>query len=149
MSKVRCANCDDYVERDEALRGGLSSFCDEDCRRNKAREYESVRSSPKRAKMKRKRAKNPMPEGLRDAVIAADGGKCRGCGISNGLHVHHIMYRSQGGEHRIENLITLCFTCHDVVHSDKGKWQPACLVLMVRRQEYGDKHSRLSKFVED
>jgi len=149
LPKVRCASCRDYIDRDEALRAGVSSFCGEDCRKDKQNSLQAVRGPLKRSRIKRKRAKNPMPEGLRDAVIASDGGKCRKCGISNDLHVHHILYRSQGGKHLAENLITLCRECHDVVHSNKGKWQPACLILMVRRQEHGDKHSPLSKFVED
>ena len=149
MPKVRCASCQEYIDRDEALRNGVQSFCTEDCRADKRRSRQGVRKPLKGSKIKRKGPKNPMPSGLRDAVIASDGGKCRRCGTSNRLHVHHVMYRSQGGKHVAENLITLCYTCHDVVHSNKDKWQPACLGLMVRRQEHGDKHSRLKKFVED
>ena len=148
MPKVRCCNCNEYVDRSEALRGGVQSFCGKECRREKQISANSVQGPLKRSKMKRRKPANPMPVGLRDAVIAADSGRCRMCGVGDGLHVHHILYRSQGGRHVAENLITLCFKCHDVVHSDKKKWQPACLLLMIRRQEHGDKHSRLSKFVE-
>jgi 5-methylcytosine-specific restriction endonuclease McrA len=137
------------VDRGEALRVGIQSFCGDDCRTSKQRSYQSTTGPHKRSRMKPKKPKNPMPEALRDAVIASDGGRCRRCRTSDGLHVHHIVYRSQGGGHVAENLITLCYTCHDVVHSNKKKWQPAFLELSAVRQEHGDKHSRLKKFVED
>lgn len=36
---------------------------------------------------------------------------------------HHIRYKSQGGGDNHENLITLCRACHDLVHSNKQKYQ--------------------------
>jgi 5-methylcytosine-specific restriction endonuclease McrA len=35
---------------------------------------------------------------------------------SKKLHVHHIMFKSNGGTDSPENLITLCETCHDNLH---------------------------------
>lgn len=52
-------------------------------------------------------------------VYRRDKWKCRCCGRREGLHAHHIVYRSQGGLDRTENLITLCFQCHDKVHAHK------------------------------
>ena len=46
------------------------------------------------------------------------------CGTNRNLHVHHIRYRSEGGDHHERNLITLCLTDHDLVHSNKRRWQP-------------------------
>lgn len=46
------------------------------------------------------------------------------------LAVHHIAYRSEGGEHLEVNLITLCLSCHDRVHSDKRKWKPILVELL-------------------
>ncbi|GAA0856694.1 RNA-guided endonuclease IscB [Aliiglaciecola litoralis] len=40
---------------------------------------------------------------------------------ANNLHVHHIVYRSQGGTNTPNNLITLCKLCHDDLH--KGKFE--------------------------
>jgi 5-methylcytosine-specific restriction endonuclease McrA len=51
-------------------------------------------------------------------------GRCRYCGTRNNLHAHHIEYRSQGGSDDLHNLIALCFEHHDLVHTDKGLWQP-------------------------
>lgn len=32
------------------------------------------------------------------------------------ISAHHILFRSQGGDDMLENLITLCVKCHDAVH---------------------------------
>ena len=48
---------------------------------------------------------------LREAVFTRDGYKCRICGrgVEEGaiLHAHHIIYRSNGGTDRINNLLTV------------------------------------------
>lgn len=38
------------------------------------------------------------------------------CRRRNGLHCHHIIFRSQGGDDADWNLVTLCFKCHHAVH---------------------------------
>lgn len=38
---------------------------------------------------------------------------------SNKLHVHHIVFRSNGGTNAPDNLITLCEGCHDDLHAGK------------------------------
>lgn len=48
---------------------------------------------------------------------------CQLCGSTNWLEIHHIMYRSQGGNNDERNLIRLCKQCHMLVHSNKKKWQ--------------------------
>jgi hypothetical protein len=66
-----------------------------------------------------------VPERTRNECYERDGYRCRMCGITNGIyHLHHIAYRSEGGPHTHNNLITLCFRCHDRVHTDKGFYQP-------------------------
>ena len=51
-----------------------------------------------------------------------DGGKCRECEKKNTpLFAHHIVYREHGGKDTIENLITLCKSCHNKVHAGKLK----------------------------
>ena len=42
--------------------------------------------------------------------------KCRGKKKDSKLQVHHVLYRSQGGSDRPNNLITLCKTCHHELH---------------------------------
>lgn len=43
--------------------------------------------------------------------------KCFGKKKENKLHVHHIIFRSNGGTHSPDNLVTLCKACHDQLHT--------------------------------
>jgi 5-methylcytosine-specific restriction endonuclease McrA len=52
-------------------------------------------------------------------VLNRDGYKCRNCGFRNTLCLHHLIYRSHGGEDTMENLITLCNFCHKSHHDGK------------------------------
>lgn len=49
-------------------------------------------------------------------VKKRDGGKCRCCGKA-GAQVHHLVYRSAGGEHDPDNLALLCQRCHEDIHA--------------------------------
>jgi 5-methylcytosine-specific restriction endonuclease McrA len=51
-------------------------------------------------------------------VDKRDGPQCRACKgwVGAAAHHHHITYRSHGGLHRADNLVTLCPRCHDLVH---------------------------------
>lgn len=42
--------------------------------------------------------------------------RCMACGSTNELAVHHIIFKSQGGDDRLSNLIILCFECHRKCH---------------------------------
>lgn len=87
----------------------------------------------------------PIPEGadyqhgerygiatLREAVFSRDDYTCQCCGRTLKdkaiFHVHHIIYRSQGGTNRMANLITVCEKCHTPKnHKPGGKlynWKP-------------------------
>lgn len=46
------------------------------------------------------------------AVKRRDGYRCKKCGSSKNLEVHHIIPISQGGKTVLINLITLCEKCH-------------------------------------
>lgn len=58
----------------------------------------------------------------RKKVYRRDGYTCQNCGAKGGphgnteLHAHHIVPKSQGGTHKLENLQTLCARCHDAAH---------------------------------
>jgi len=60
-------------------------------------------------------------ENVKAYVLARDGYKCqcKKSGCSEQLHVHHIVFKSQGGSDAPSNLITLCKKHHDALH--KGK----------------------------
>lgn len=52
---------------------------------------------------------------LRRAVYERDGGACVLCG-AHGAHIHHVVFRSQGGKDAADNLVTLCGGCHERAH---------------------------------
>lgn len=62
-------------------------------------------------------------------VFARDNYTCQCCGKSKYkiLQTHHIIYRSNGGTDRVDNLITVCTDCHTSKNHQKGgilyKWQ--------------------------
>ena len=49
---------------------------------------------------------------------------CQLCGSTQWLEIHHIVYRSELGSNDERNLIRLCKYHHQLVHSNKRKWQP-------------------------
>ena len=49
-------------------------------------------------------------------VLNRDGNRCRNCGSTENLHVHHIQWKRDGGEDKLSNLITLCRSCHQKEH---------------------------------
>ncbi len=53
---------------------------------------------------------------VRDVVLNTDKGRCQisGCPNRTELHVHHKRPLSQGGSHKIENLVTLCVFHHSL-----------------------------------
>lgn len=54
------------------------------------------------------------------ACLNRDNYTCQCCGTKKGtLHVHHIVYRSQGGTDTLDNLIVLCEKCHKMLHEGK------------------------------
>ena len=58
-------------------------------------------------------------------VDERDGHQCRVCrkrcnpraiSMLDRAHHHHMVYRSRGGQHVPESVITLCAACHDAIH---------------------------------
>ena len=66
-----------------------------------------------------------IPSKVREAVLERDSFDgcpcCIWCGHPSpegaGLHLHHVVRRSQGGKHEVGNLVTLCFKCHMALHN--------------------------------
>jgi hypothetical protein len=60
---------------------------------------------------------------LRKACLERDHHKCFRCEKESksgkGLSTHHMMPRSMGGTNDLNNLITLCDECHDIVEENK------------------------------
>lgn len=69
-------------------------------------------------------------------ILQRDGYRCRSCGARNALHVHHIIFRSQGGPDEAWNLLTLCNSCHDGAHKDvkDGEYGLVILVSQVTQE---------------
>lgn len=63
---------------------------------------------------------NGMKKGytnIQEYVLCRDKHQCCLCEESKGsLHVHHVVWESNGGSDSHENLVTLCLKCHDKVH---------------------------------
>ena len=61
-------------------------------------------------------------DNIKAYILIRDKYTCQYCKTKKGtLHVHHIIYRSKGGSDEIENLITLCETCHKKLHKGELK----------------------------
>lgn len=62
-----------------------------------------------------------LPERVRQAVLDRDLAQCQLCGTGgeNRLQLHHVEFRSQGGKHVEDNLVTVCFRCHHDIHVGK------------------------------
>lgn len=61
----------------------------------------------------------------REAVLERDGDRCQGCG-SEAAEVHHLTYEHIGDE-PIEDLISLCASCHEAEHSIRSSYSPLWL----------------------
>jgi hypothetical protein len=67
------------------------------------------------------RAKQSIPPATRRKVLRRDRGCCRvpGCRNSTFVDVHHLCLRTEGGDHDVENLVTLCAAHHRAIHEGR------------------------------
>jgi len=146
--KVKCANCKEYIEKSSAIPRGISNFCSMDCVFAKANKGKSGSGFASKAKSKpNKGHKQLVSPIVRDAVLKRDNYSCRLCGKANNLAVHHIIYKSdkknKPWENEVSNLITLCnHPCHlSIVHGNKKRFQPICLMYIWFREVEGKLYS--------
>lgn len=65
----------------------------------------------------------PDWDSRRRSVYQRDNYQCQNCGAQGGphgnaeLHAHHVVPKSKGGTHQLNNLTTMCSTCHDAIHN--------------------------------
>lgn len=133
MNRVLCQGCRRFREREEMRKVGLGYICDDRCM-----ELVRQRARDKRARRednRSKHSKGALDTGRRRARHR-DGNACRWCRRASCLQVHHIKYRSEGGGHEVENLITLCQICHERAHTNKRLYQPM-LMEVIRLGEEG------------
>lgn len=57
----------------------------------------------------------PFNESLKNEVRERDRYKCVVCESEVDLHVHHKIPRNLGGIHHVDNLVTLCASCHSAI----------------------------------
>lgn len=53
-------------------------------------------------------------------VLKKDDFKCVRCGSEYNLQIHHIDYQRIGKE-KIQDCVTLCRNCHEIIHKKNGK----------------------------
>lgn len=58
---------------------------------------------------------NILTDKLRRDVKSRDNYQCSVCGATTGLEVHHIIKVKHGGTNEMDNLITLCSSCHRAI----------------------------------
>jgi hypothetical protein len=77
------------------------------------------------------KARQDVTPAVRRQVLRRDGGRCvvPGCRQSVFLDVHHVVLRAEGGEHSVDNLITICGAHHRALH--RGQ-------LVMKRQSSGN-----------
>jgi hypothetical protein len=61
-----------------------------------------------------------MNDKLRKEVRERDNHECRFCESDDNLHTHHIVPRSADGSDDLENLITVCASCHKTIENTQG-----------------------------
>jgi 5-methylcytosine-specific restriction endonuclease McrA len=57
---------------------------------------------------------------FRRRVLARDGYRCRDCGDTQSLEVHHCTYERFGHE-QLADCIALCYSCHQKRHGRRGR----------------------------
>jgi HNH endonuclease len=58
------------------------------------------------------RARRSIPQDVKIAVSARDGGQCRQCGSTAQLHFDHVIPISRGGANTVANIQLLCGACN-------------------------------------
>ncbi|NBR22250.1 MAG: HNH endonuclease [Micrococcales bacterium] len=123
--RVRCSYCRRYLDKKDAITLGIQRFCSEE-------HYLQYRGDIKSKSASKSAEKSKVPDEVRAAVVQRDLGRCRfpNCGETHGVEAHHIKYRSEGGGHEVDNLISLCRDHHVIVHSDKKVYQKMCFEII-------------------
>lgn len=73
--------------------------------------------SAPRVKRDKAREKAKQWQRVRQCVLVRDGRRCRVCKTRDGVDVHHIRFRSVGGEDNTSNCAALCRCCHQEIHA--------------------------------
>jgi len=77
---------------------------------------------PKKPKI-RLRKGSPAYIALQEAVWLRDRNRCYCCGTWNKAPPHHDPHVGQGGQDRMEDMHTVCFHCHTLIHDKYGSME--------------------------
>jgi hypothetical protein len=86
-------------------------------------ESEEFWASEERLRITKNGRTPPDWDERRRIVHQRDGQQCQRCGLTVSLeecHIHHMKRRSEGGDHSLQNLVTLCRSCHQLMEGHKG-----------------------------
>lgn len=64
--------------------------------------------------------------------------QCELCGKTDAIHVHHVLGRIGPNQNNPENLIELCWHCHDLWHRKRTKLMEDTIYQIMKRK-HGDK----------
>lgn len=72
------------------------------------------------------------------AVYDRDGHCCILCGawVQEGEKPHHVIFKSHGGGDTLDNLVLLCYKCHQKVHGGKDSRRLKTEILEYMRRFY-------------
>lgn len=118
-------NSEEFKHFVKRMRQLYPSFAAEDFKfEDRCREVDVVKENAteelaieefKTRKKPKKKAHKTSKE-IRERIKTRDGFRCTLCGETEGLEVHHIKHRSEGGDDSDNNLVTLCRRCHAMQH---------------------------------
>lgn len=117
-SRARCSVCKQYVPQSEIVFANrMTKVCSSECFGALMGKHRETKKSKRPAK----RMHPVIPIEMRSVVHERDQNMCRCCG-ARGTQCHHVLFRSQGGEDELSNLILLCSECHqDKAHGVESR----------------------------
>jgi len=69
----------------------------------------------------------------RKRIIAKRGDRCEWCGSRAGVDLHHIIEAKDGGTFADDNLLLLCWMCHQKAHGHKVSHKGRAMYDMMKR----------------
>lgn len=116
VAKYCSKKCFSLTQKDKVPKGFIKAI---DNSGKKNGRYKDGKRTGERAKQ------NTPKNRVRKEVIQRDGDWCLLCGKPpKGLHLHRVVYGSQGGKYEKNNCVQLCGGDHDLIHSNKRVFQP-------------------------
>lgn len=82
------------------------------------KKYSKSKTKAKRKKVYSEFLQSNYWKNVRQNILIRDNNSCVKCNKKTKLEVHHKTYKNHGKEHlHLDDLITLCRTCHELEHS--------------------------------